>query len=535
MVTVIMERVPAAGAVQAESQQNRWRQIGGPVLRGTVAAVGAVVGAGLMLTTHPYETEVAGVSVEAEVNFDGDVVVDTGSAGEITFGDVTALPIGLTVTPNLNLAAIDQATNNTQGFVNEVIADVREQQSALAQHAMAWGGAGLLAGGAAGALLPGGVVALARPEARRRAAGALAAGTLGATAIAGGLGAITYRPPADEYKISGLLGELKVLPDQVAAVNELDFAAGKKHVRAIAQIQELLLNKIESAEQAPTALNILLISDIHMRAAAYPSIQPFIEDNNIDLIINTGDEVNYGVTQEFQLSGKQRAEIEKTAALAPMIWVKGNHDSAATARFMDEIPGVTVLNEQYINAFGLTIGGLADSRNFDGKYEITDDSGQIEDVDKRAPLIAPENQFDMMLQHEPVANARLVEILGSDRIAMTIAGHGHKQTLEVGETIAIMEGTTGAEGLLGVDAEAGTRQHFSVLRIGQDCQFQEIVRYNLPDPLDPGDGDSSVARYAFEPREITEDRTCDPAIGLDSEPTSWTVPQAIPSVLAEQE
>jgi predicted phosphodiesterase len=531
-----MERVPELGAVQAESQQNRWQRAGALAARATLPGIGAVLGAGLMLATHPYETEVADIPVEVAMNFDSDIVVDTGIFGKVTFGDVTALPIGLTIEPDVDLEVLGRLTNDTQGQVNEIIADVRERQPELVGHALWQAGTGLLAGGAAGTLLLGGVAALARPETRRRVAGAAVAGTLGGAALLGGvagIGALSYHPPANEYSMSGLLGDLKAVPGQVAAVNEIDFAAGQKHVRAIAQIQELLLNKIESAEQAPTALNILLISDIHMRAAAYPSIQPFIVDNDIDLIINTGDEINYGLEQEFQLSGKQRAEIEKTAALAPMIWVKGNHDSVATAQIMDKIPGVTVLNEQYIDAFGLTIGGLADSRNFDGKYEITDDSGQIEDVDKRAPLIAPENRFDIMLSHEPVANARLVEILGSDRVAMTIAGHGHKQTLEVGETIAIMEGTTGAEGLLGMDGEA--RQHFSVLRVGQDCQFLELERYNLPDPLDPGYGDSSVAQYAFEPREMTEERTCDPAIGLDSEPTSWTIPQAASTVLAEQE
>ncbi len=96
----------------------------------------------------------------------------------------------------------------------------------------------------------------------------------------------------------------------------------------------------------------------------------------------------------------------------------------------------------------------------------------------------------------------------------------------------IMEGTTGANGLLGMGGK--TPQQFSMLTVGADCQFQSITRYSLPDPLNRKGGNSSVTQYTFEPREMVVERTCDPLLGLEDEPTSWTVPQTGQHVLAEQ-
>jgi len=135
---------------------------------------------------------------------------------------------------------------------------------------------------------------------------------------------------------------------------------------------------------------------------------------------------------------------------------------------------------------------------------------------------------DIFATHEPVAAAELRKVLPG-RIRQTVAGHTHRQNdpgdLQRGEGIDLVEGSTGAGGLDNIVRGAARPPiEFSIESVGADCQFTQIVRFQIaaqPDgtasststPQAYGD-DVTASTVYFRPQQVAPDRTCGTELGL---------------------
>jgi hypothetical protein len=293
-------------------------------------------------------------------------------------------------------------------------------------------------------------------------------------------------------------------------------------------------------------------------AANYGLVARSADNYGVDLIVNTGDESEFGTAAE--LTPAYLDALRALTARIPMLWLAGNHDSPQVAGILSSIPGVTVLGTKtavadgyrvtadVVDAYGLTIAGLPDPRVYGGPGAFgSDDKAVTDPLERRAVdsalrpaardgdgTAAPSSTafpvagrtVDVFATHEPVAAARLRAVLG-DRIRETASGHTHAQNdagdLQDGSAIDLVEGSTGAGGLDNI--YRGTDRlpiEFSIESVGADCQFTRIVRFRIDTP--PADDtagtpaaygdDVTAASVSFRPQDVAPDRTCGTAEGI---------------------
>jgi hypothetical protein len=302
-------------------------------------------------------------------------------------------------------------------------------------------------------------------------------------------------------------------------------------------------------------------------------VQVYARSYDVDLIVNTGDESLFGTG--IELTPGYLDAMRAVAAETPMLWLAGNHDSPAVEQTMRTIPGVTVLGSKtqtgdgyevragYVDAFGLTIGGIPDPRVYGGPGAYGADDAKVTDPLERdavdnaltdvvgdpgttsassssAPADGPADAggegdlfFDIFAAHEPVQADELRNEL-PDRIRQTDAGHVHKQNdpgdLQSDGLIDLVEGSTGAGGLNDI-VRGDTRPpiEFSIESVAPDCQFTRVVRFAIDSstptaasaaeaatPQAFGD-DVTASTIYFTPQHIDDDRTCGADLGIGAE------------------
>ena len=304
----------------------------------------------------------------------------------------------------------------------------------------------------------------------------------------------------------------------------MDIATGQKQLAAIDALRGAVSGSPETAETEPQALRILLISDMHLRNM-YPQLKQFIENNNIDLIINTGDETEFGSGFDLTVAPSYLESIREITKDTPMIWVKGNHDSPRVAEQMSQIEGVHVLDKQTIDAYGLQIAGLGDPRNYTDGGDVSSDyvAGLEKDYASEVVPLLQQNdpKVDLFITHHPAASEQAREILDSDDLLITVDGHMHNQSVEYqpdDNNLSVHTGSTGLGGLknLGLKND-NQKMEFGVLSFSSDCQALELTQYSLPDPtvLDRNTGAASITQTRIEPNEVDDSRVCSPSLGID--------------------
>ena len=131
-----------------------------------------------------------------------------------------------------------------------------------------------------------------------------------------------------EPRYSGLL---TVAPTAVGDVEGVVERFGEYR----AQLTELVGNVValyRAAQGLPTfdpddgTVRVLHVSDIHNNPQAFDFIELLVEQFDIDAVADTGDITDWGTEPETRLLDR----IEDVGV--PYLWVRGNHDSAATQR-----------------------------------------------------------------------------------------------------------------------------------------------------------------------------------------------------------
>jgi len=304
----------------------------------------------------------------------------------------------------------------------------------------------------------------------RRPRRALAAGGLALTLLAacGATAYATWNPKSIlEPKFSGLLSSAPSLVGNARnIVTEFDVYQ-KELARLVTNVTKLydVTSTLPAYQPDPTTIRVLHVSDIHLNPASWKIIASLVEQYKVNVIVDSGDTMDHGTAAE-------NGFLDPIADLgAPYVWVRGNHDSLVTQRYLERMKNVHVLDGGRAETVaGLRFAGIGDPQ-FTPDRSVTPGGDAAEQLagDQLAAALrdqkAAGTPVDIAIAHEPTA-ARETD----GEVALALAGHLHHEGMEVmplGTRLRI-EGSTGGSGLRAVEGKYPDPIEASILYIDRD-------------------------------------------------------------------
>jgi predicted phosphodiesterase len=409
----------------------------------------------------------------------------------------------------IRLGALDQA--RTQALINDpsgitrVTRDVPDNLfSGAVRVALASLGAAVL-----GAML---LAALVFRNLRRVAW----AGTLAMAVVGSSLGAAvaTFRIDAvEEPRYEGLLVNAPALVGDVRRITD-------DYERYTEQLQSMVTNvttlytaasSLETFQPDASMTRVLHVSDLHLNPAAWSIMRTTVEQYDIDLIIDSGDIVDWG-------TGPETRYLDSIAEMGiPYVYVRGNHDSESlTQAAVAGQPNAIVLDDEVATVAGLTIAGIGDPR-FTPDQRTGPFSGnevrQQAVVDAGAKLATTVRGYgepvDIAAVHDPIAAPPL-----EGMVPVVLSGHTHERNVvrltpaapegadrEPGPTVLMAQGSTGGAGLRGLegvypeplalsvlyfDAERALVAYDDITVGGHGLSEVTLIRNLIDAPAEPG-------------------------------------------------
>ncbi|OPG05203.1 hypothetical protein B1R27_22210 [Streptomyces sp. GKU 895] len=306
----------------------------------------------------------------------------------------------------------------------------------------------------------------------RRPRRALAAGGLALTLLAacGGTAYATWNPDSVlQPKFSGLLSSAPSLVGNARSiVTEFDVYQ-RELARLVTNVTKLydVTSTLPAYQPDPTTIRVLHVSDIHLNPASWKIIASLVEQYQVNVIVDSGDTMDHGTAAE-------NGFLDPVADLgAPYVWVRGNHDSRVTQRYLEGMKNVHVLDDGRAETVaGLRFAGLGDPQFTPDRSEK---SGSQETQEAAGARLAASlrdwttagKPVDVAVIHEPSA-AR--EVDGS--VPLVLSGHLHHEGTEVMEngTRLRIEGSTGGSGLRAVEGKYPDPIEASILYFDRDTR-----------------------------------------------------------------
>ena len=227
----------------------------------------------------------------------------------------------------------------------------------------------------------------------------------------------------------------------------------------------------EMEKNAPLVENkdtrrILHVSDIHNNPAAFAFIQRIVETFHIELIVDTGDLVDYGTSLEMELFAQQLAGLK-----IPYVFIPGNHDSPSVVEQLKKIENVTVLEEGIVEIAGLRIAGIADPASYSTAMEVADEAVMEDAAQKLQEIVLNAGEVDIIAAHNPGCFKYL-----RSGYNLLLGGHIHRPYVEEAENyLEINAGSTGAEGIRGIKT---LEINFSLIML--NLRYSETERAFFP-------------------------------------------------------
>ncbi len=281
----------------------------------------------------------------------------------------------------------------------------------------------------------------------------------------GGIAFATFRASSiEEPKYDGLLSNAPaVVGDARSIANQ--FNAYRDELQSLVDNVSKLYGTVSSLPvytPTPGSIRVLHISDLHLNPAAWSIIETAVTEFKIDLVIDTGDLNDWGTTMESSF-------VDTISKLhVPYVYIRGNHDSAITAKAVAKEPNAIVLENQVRTVDGLTIAGIGDPRFTPDKAsdENVPDSAVVASGQTLASTIGKsKTPVDIALVHDPASAGPL-----DGTVPLVLAGHlHHRDVYEMPQvpdkqpTLMMVEGSTGGAGLRGLQGETPTPLEMSVL------------------------------------------------------------------------
>lgn len=293
-------------------------------------------------------------------------------------------------------------------------------------------------------------LAVYRSPRRALTAGGVALALLaasGATAFA------TWNPKSVlEPRFSGLLSSApSVVGNARSIVSEFD-AYQKELARLVTNVTKLYdaTSTLPTYAPDPSTARVLHVSDIHLNPASWHIIASLVEQYEIDVIVDSGDTMDHG-------SAAENGFLDPIEDLgAPYVWVRGNHDSMTTQRYLQRLKNVRVLDEgRAVQAGGLRIAGIGDPQYTPDRSVVAKGDPAEQAAGNLLATALREEQaegtpVDIAVAHNPVA-ARATD----GTVPLVLAGHVHHPGTELlkGGTRLRIEGSTGGSGLRAVEGD----------------------------------------------------------------------------------
>ncbi|MEU0582072.1 metallophosphoesterase [Streptomyces sp. NPDC006132] len=306
----------------------------------------------------------------------------------------------------------------------------------------------------------------------RRPRRALAAGGIALTLLAasGGTAYATWRPDSVlEPKFSGLLTSAPSLVGNARSiVTEFDVYQ-KELARLVTNVTKLYdaTSTLPAYAPDPSTIRVLHVSDIHLNPASWKIIASLVEQYKVDVIVDSGDTMDHGTAAENGFLDP----IEDLGA--PYVWVRGNHDSMITQRYMEGLKNVHVLDGGRAETIkGLRFAGIGDPQ-FTPDRSKQPGAEQSQELAGARLATALRDQraagtpVDIAIAHEPSA-AREVD----GEVPLVLAGHLHHDEMEVlkyGTRLRI-EGSTGGSGLRAIEGKHPDPIEASILYFDRDTR-----------------------------------------------------------------
>ncbi|CCK29087.1 integral membrane protein [Streptomyces davaonensis JCM 4913] len=306
----------------------------------------------------------------------------------------------------------------------------------------------------------------------RRPRRALAAGGLALTLLAasGGTAAATWNPNSVlEPKFSGLLSSApSLVGDARNIVTEFDVYQ-KELARLVTNVTKLYdaTSTLPAYQPDPSTIRVLHVSDIHLNPASWKIIASLVEQYQVNVIADTGDTMDHGTAAENGFLDP----IEDLGA--PYVWVRGNHDSILTQRYLEDLENVHVLDEGRARTIaGLRFAGIGDPQFTPDRTNKTGAEATQELAGARLASALRDQKaagrpVDVAMAHEPSA-AREVD----GEVPLILAGHLHHDEMEMLEqgTRLRIEGSTGGSGLRAVEGDYPDPIEASILYFDRDTR-----------------------------------------------------------------
>ncbi|MEU7228297.1 metallophosphoesterase family protein [Streptomyces chrestomyceticus] len=306
----------------------------------------------------------------------------------------------------------------------------------------------------------------------RRPRRALAAGGLALVLLAssGAAAYATWNPKSVlEPKFSGLLSSApSVVGNARNIVSEFDVYQ-RELARLVTNVTKLYeaTSTLPAYAPDPTTIRVLHVSDIHLNPAAWQIVKSLVKQYKIDVIIDTGDTMDHG-------SAAENAFLDPVATLgAPYVWVRGNHDSATTQKYLATRKHATVLDDgRAVSVGGLRIAGVGDpqftpdrSVVAEGDFSERTAGGKLADSLRTQRLAG--TPVDIALAHNPVAVSE-----ADGLVPLALAGHIHHRENSVlpRGTRLMIEGSTGGGGLRAVQGKKPAPVQASVLYLDRETR-----------------------------------------------------------------
>jgi predicted phosphodiesterase len=331
-----------------------------------------------------------------------------------------------------------------------------------------------------GAALLGALVAAALVYRRMRRVAQAGLMALAVMVASLGIAFVSFRPTAiEEPQYQGLLANAPAVIGNARRIAD-DFAQYRAELqRLVANASQLYgaYSQLPIGPPDDNTIRVLHISDMHLNPAAWSVVHSTVDIFHIDVVVDTGDIVDWGTTAEAAYVN----EIGKLKV--PYVYVRGNHDSASTAAAVAAQPNAHVLEDKVETVGELTFAGIGDPRfTPDKSSDTTNPQGQsaidamvLAAGGRLAQTIrANRPPTDIALVHDPVAAPALAGLC-----PIVLAGHTHQR--EVSDlpvpqgdppTLLMVEGSTGGAGLRGLEQDEPHPLQLSVLYFAQDKTLQ---------------------------------------------------------------
>jgi DNA repair exonuclease len=309
-------------------------------------------------------------------------------------------------------------------------------------------------------------------------------------AVAGGAYS-TWRPEAiSEPRYTGLLTNAPALVGDARNIVDRFGVYRKELAGLVTNVSKLYAatTTLPTFQPDDSTIRVLHVSDLHLSPTAYGVIKSVVGQFKINMVIDTGDLTDWGSEPETRY-------VESIRSLGvPYVYIRGNHDSARTATAVGSQPNAVVLDGgPPVTVKGLTIMGTGDPR-FTPDKETRDDNASAEKVQSAGEQLKMVVGFlpeppDITLLHDPLSAVPL-----KDTVPLVLAGHVHKREAErLGDTLVLVEGSTGGAGLRGLQGEKPTPIECSVLYF--DAKTHKLQAYDTITLGGLGETEATIERH----------------------------------------